>query len=285
MRRALAPIIVVLAAAAAVDAAFAAPTAGIDVSSNWSGYAVTGVGSTATVASTSMSFADVTGTWTQPAAACTPGQSTSAAMWVGLGGYTVGSNALEQAGTAADCNGAGKATYYAWYELVPASSVTLKLKIFPGDKITATVLAKGNDVLVQLKNRTRHTAFTKHLPMVNPDLTSAEWIAEAPSECTATGLCRTVPLTNFGSVTFSKIATLGNGQGGTLSGPGWESTPIQLVPRARRFFGDVNASATSTAGASPTSLSADGSTFTVNWIANAATSSGTTTTTTTTSSG
>ena len=55
-----------------------------------------------------------------------------AAIWVGLGGYTVGSNALEQTGTAADCNGAGKATYYAWYELVPASSVTLKLKIFPG---------------------------------------------------------------------------------------------------------------------------------------------------------
>jgi hypothetical protein len=279
MRRALASITVALAAALAAAAALAVPTAGIDVSSNWAGYAVTGVGSTATVASTSMSFTDVTGTWTQPAAACTPGRSTSAAMWVGLGGYTVGSNALEQAGTAADCSSAGKATYYAWYELVPASSVTLKLKIFPGDKITATVLAKGNDVLVQLKNRTRHTAFTKHLPMENPDLSSAEWIAEAPSECTAAGLCRTVSLTNFGSVTFSKVATLGNGQGGTLSGPGWESTPIQLVPRARRFFGDVNASATSTAGASPSSLAADASTFTVNWVANA-TPAGVTTTTT-----
>jgi hypothetical protein len=285
MRRALASISVALTCAVAAAAALAAPTAGIDVSSNWSGYAVTGVGSTATVASTAMSFTDVTGTWTQPAAACTPGQSTSAAMWVGLGGYTVGSNALEQTGTAADCNGAGKATYYAWYELVPSASVTLKLKIFPGDKITATVLVKATDVLVQVKNRTRHTAFTKHLQMESPDLASAEWITEAPSECTATGLCRTVTLTNFGSVTFSKIAALGNGQGGTLSGPGWESTPIQLVPRARRFFGDVNASASSTAGASPTSLSADGSAFTVNWVANAAPPGGTTTTTTTTSSG
>jgi Peptidase A4 family len=284
MRRALASITVAACGALAVAAALAAPTAGIDVSSNWSGYAVTGVGSTATVASTSMSFSDVTGTWTQPAAACTPGQSTSAAIWVGLGGYTVGSNALEQTGTAADCNSSGKATYYAWYELVPATSVTLKLKVFPGDKITSTVLVKGTDVLVQVKNRTRHTSFTKHLQMQDPDLTSAEWIAEAPSECTATGLCRTVPLTNFGSVTFSKIATLGNGQGGTLSGPGWESTPIQLVPRARRFFGDVNASATSTAGASPTSLSSDGSAFTVNWVANATPPGGTTTTTTTTTS-
>src|SRR5262249_35339858 len=159
------------------------------------------------------------------------------------------------------------------------------LKVFPGDKITATVLVKGTDVLVQVKNRTRHTSFTRHLPMQNPDLTSAEWITEAPSECTATGLCRTVPLTNFGSVTFSKIATLGTGRGGRLSGPGGESPPIPLVPPARPFFGDVNAPASSTAGASPTSLSGDGSAFTVNWVANAAPSGGTTTTTTTTSSG
>jgi hypothetical protein len=204
-------------------------------------------------------------------------------MWVGLGGYTVGSNALEQTGTSADCSSSGKATYYAWYELVPAPSVTIKLKIFPGDKITATVLVNGTEVLVQVKNRTRHTSFTKRLQMAEPDLTSAEWIAEAPSECTVSGLCRTVPLTNFGSVTFSKIAALGNNQGGTLTGPGWESTPIQLVPRARRFFGDVNASAQSTAGASPTTGAADGSSFTVNWVANATAQTGTTTTPTTTS--
>lgn len=269
MRRAPGILVVALACAAVAAAALAAPTAGIDVSSNWSGYAVTGVGSTATVASTSMSFTDVTGTWTQPTATCTPGQSTSAAIWVGLGGYTVGSNALEQTGTAADCSSTGKASYYAWYELVPAASVTLKLKIFAGDKITSTVLINGTDVLVQVKNRTRHTVFTKHLQMAAPDLVSAEWIAEAPSECTVTGFCRTVPLTNFGSVSFSKVAALGNGQGGTLSGPGWEPTPIQLVPRARRFFGDVNASASSTAGASPTALAPDGSAFTVNWVADA----------------
>jgi Peptidase A4 family len=280
MRRVLATLSLALTGAAVAAAAFATPTAGIDVSSNWSGYAVTGVGSTATVASTSMSFADVTGTWTQPLATCTPGQSTSAAIWVGLGGYTVGSNALEQTGTSADCSASGNATYYAWYELVPATSVTLKLKIFPGDVITSTVLIKGTEVTVQVKNRTRHTFFTKRLQMASPDLTSAEWIAEAPSECTVAGFCRTVPLTNFGSVTFTKIAALGNNQGGRLTGPGWEATPIQLVPRARRVFGDVNASAASTAGASPSNVSSDGSSFTVNWVANATTPGGTTTTTT-----
>jgi hypothetical protein len=266
MKSWLLPSTVVLALA---FTAVTASGAGVDISSNWSGYAVTGVGSTANTAVTSMSFTDVTGTWTQPAATCTAGgRSTSAAIWVGLGGYTVGSNSLEQTGTSADCDANGKATYYAWYELVPADSVTIKLKIFPGDTITSTVLIKGTDVLVQVKNRTRHTVFTKHLPMANPDLTSAEWIAEAPSECTVS-FCRTVPLTNFGSVTFSKIAALGNGQGGRLNGPGWEATPIQLVPRSRRFFGDVNASSTSTAGANPGGASTDGSSFTVNWVADA----------------
>jgi hypothetical protein len=287
MMRALISLCIAVAGAAVAFAADASTRAGIDVSSNWSGYAITGVGSTANVASTSMTFTDVTGTWTQPAATCTPGQSTSAAIWVGLGGYTVGSNALEQTGTSADCSSAGKAKYYAWYELVPATSVTVKLKISPGDTITTSVVVNGTDVLVQVKNRTRHTTFTKHLKMKAPDLTSAEWITEAPSECTVAGFCRTVPLTNFGSITFSKIASLGNGQGGTLSGPGWEATPIQLVPRARRFFGDVNASASSTAGASPANLTGDGSSFTVKWVADATTSAPTTTTTatTTTSSG
>ena len=146
--------------------------------------------------------------------------------------------------------------------------MTIKLKIFPGDTVTSSVLIKSTDVLVQVKNRTRHTVFTKHLQMASPDLTSAEWIAEAPSACTVS-FCRTIPLTNFGSVTFSKVAALGNGQGGTLNGTGWDLTPIQLVPHAHRFFGDVNASASSTAGANPVGVSADGSSFSVNWVADA----------------
>jgi hypothetical protein len=274
MRRVLATLSVALFGATAAAGAFAASTAGIDVSSNWSGYAITGVGSTATNAVTNMSFTNVTGTWVQPTATCTPGTSTSAAIWVGLGGYTVGSNSLEQTGTSADCSSGGKATYSAWYELVPSPSVNIKLKIFAGDTITASVVISQTDVLVQVKNRTRHTVFTKRLAMEEPDSTSAEWIAEAPSECTYSGLCRTVPLTNFGAVTFSRIAALGNGAGGTLNGPQWESTPIQLVPHSRRFFGDVNASSSSTAGASPSTPSADcspaGCSFTINYVANAA---------------
>jgi peptidase A4-like protein len=248
-----------------------------DVSANWSGYVVTGPGSSVSTASGTTSFTDVTGTWTVPTAVCGAALSSAAAIWVGLGGYSVGSQHLEQAGTDSDCDRAGSPMHYAWYELVPAPSVQLKLKISPGDVITSTVLVKGSDILVQVKNRTRRTVFTKHLQLESPDLSSAEWIAEAPSECSAFGFCRVVALTNFGTVTFSKVAALGNQQGGTItSNPGWTATPIQLVPQAHRFFGDSPAGDQSGAGAgaTPSGLSPDGTTFSVNYTSNAAVPTG-----------
>ena len=160
-----------------------------NVSSNWAGYVATGTGSTTVTASPDMAFTDVTGRWRQPAATCTPGSTSSAAVWVGLGGYSESSEKLEQAGTSADCDPAGRPRYYAWYELVPADSVNISLPIRPGDVITASVVVEGDDVLVQIKNRTRRRSFTKHLPMTAPDMTSAEWIAEAPAACGALG-CR-----------------------------------------------------------------------------------------------
>jgi hypothetical protein len=246
----------------------AAGSAPADVSSNWAGYVANGFGSTASTASAAMAYTDVTGTWTQPAATCTKGTTTSAAIWVGIGGYSQSSEKLEQAGTSADCDSKGKATYYAWYELVPADSVNITLKISPGDVITSTVLITGSDVLVQVKNRTHKTFFTKHLSMDAPDLTSAEWIVEAPALCGAS-FCRELKLTNFGSVTFSRTFAKGNGLGGTITSSNWMSTLIQLVPQSRRFFGDPNdpASGSSGAGAMPAGLAADGSGFNVNWQA------------------
>jgi Peptidase A4 family len=253
-----------------------------DVSSNWSGYVATGLGSTATTASASTEFRNATATWRQPAAICTAsGAASASAIWVGLGGYSTTSTALEQTGTSADCRASGKPSYYAWYELVPEPSITIKsVKVFPGDLITASVVVKDTEVLLQIKNRTRRTVFTKRVTLANPDLTSAEWIAEAPSECTSNGFCRQVPLANFGSVTFTKVAALatidglGN-QGGTITSTLWQATPIQLVPRTRRYFGDVVErpdTSTGSAGATPFGLTADGRSFGVDWVADASAS-------------
>ena len=252
----------------AVHAPFAGSVAR-EASSNWAGYAVLSPS-----AATPTSFTSVTGTWTVTSATCDAGGSTSAsAFWVGLGGYSTSSQALAQIGTDADCSSAGGSTYYAWYELVPEPPVNLAIKIRPGDTITTSVNVSGDTVLLQLKNRTLRTVFTKRVTTSNIDLSSAEWITEAPSNCSRFA-CTPVPLSNFGTVTFSRIATIGNGHPGTLTDPAWFATPIQLVPHAgggffpgpdRGFF-----SQSSTAGtAPPAGLTPDGRSFTLSWLANA----------------
>lgn len=272
MRQALATLTVALCGVVTVAAGTAAPTAKLDVSANWSGFTATGVGSTSSTASPAMSFTDATATWKQPKATCVAGQETSAAIWVGLGGYSLTSQALEQAGTEADCDANGKPSYSVWYELVPADSVDVKLKVVPGDTITTSVLATGTDITVQVKNRTRHTAFTKHLTMAAPDLTSAEWIVESPDICeVGSNRCQSATLTNFGSVSFTKVAALGNGQGGRLTGPGWQSTDLKLVPYSARgrSFGFAGVRSKSSAGAQTSKVAADGSGFSVGYLANA----------------
>jgi len=241
-----------------------------DISSNWAGYVVTGLGSTPTTASPAMSYTDVTGQWVQPNAVCKHGTPTSLAIWVGLGGYSLSSQELEQVGTSADCDENGKPSYYIWYELVPADPVNLKLKIAPGDTIVSVVKVNGTDVLVQVIDRTRGTRFTRHLTMASPDLTSAEWIAEAPTLCNESGFCKQLAVTRFHSFAFARTYAIGNGLGGTITSPNWISTALHLVPRSRRFFGDRN-DPTATAGQAGVAASAptqDGTGFTVTWQAN-----------------
>jgi hypothetical protein len=240
----------------------------LQVTTNWSGYAVT---------SPSTTYTSVTATWRQPRVTCTAADAgSSSAFWVGLGGYAETSQALEQAGTSSDCDrDTGRATYYAWYELLPDPSVTVStLKVLAGDVITTSVNAVDGGILMQIKNRTRHTTFTKKLAFASPDLTSAEWIAEAPSSCSSADRCVPIPLSNFGSVSFERIAALGNGVGGTLLvNPGWSTIPIQLVPTSGRGFFPgrfrFGGASSSTAGAAPDPASADGRSFVVRWSANA----------------
>ena len=244
-----------LATAAAIAAVAVASADADSVSSNWAGYAISDSSTVATGTTTApLQFTSVTSTWKQPKARCATGSATYSAFWVGLGGFGEASNALEQIGTSSDCSASGVARYSAWYELVPASSTNLALKINAGDTITASVNVNGANILVQVKDRTRKTSYTKLLPMASPDLTSAEWIAEAPSACTAGGQCRVLPLSDFGAVTFTKIAAIANAHPGTITDPLWTSALIRLVP-------DATAVSTSTLGATPAQVSADGRTF------------------------
>ena len=242
-----------------------------ETSSNWAGFAATSASE-----ATPATFTSVTGTWKQPSATCTAsGPASASAVWVGLGGYDLDSQALQQVGTDADCTSAGKPSYYMWYELVPDPPVNVKLKIRPGDTITASVNSTGGVIWLQLKNRTTGASFDRKIAVTTPDLTSAEWIVEAPSSCSSFS-CRPVPLANFGSVAFTKIAAIGDGQPGTLADSTWSVVPIQLVPRSRGGFfpGEERGliQTGSSAGTTVPASTADGRGFSISWAANAAAS-------------
>ncbi len=235
------------AAAASASAATVGQQAA--VSQNWAGYVAGGT-----------QFSSVSGSWVQPTAKCGSGQTYSA-FWVGLGGSDNQSSALEQTGTQADCTADGSTSYYAWYELVPAAPVKLDLAIKPGDHISAKVSVSGSNVTVSLSDQTTGQSTTKTLQMDSPDTSSAEWIAEAPSACDGSGSCQPLPLADFGTVQFTSATATANGHTGTISDPNWTSQPVELGGSG---ISDVSyGSRVGVSNASPSSLSTDGSSFSV----------------------
>lgn len=248
---------IVIALIAAI-CAVAAPAALADTtnSSNWAGYAVHKPG---------VSFRTVSGTWRQPNATCTPGVPTYSAFWVGLGGFSLSAPALEQTGTEVDCSASGKVVSTAWYELVPASSTPIKLTVRPGDLVRASVTATGRTVVITLDDLTRHGSFEKTLRANVLDVSSAEWIAEAPSQCLSLNTCQTLPLADFAPTRFaSATARSSAGHSGSISDAKWRWTKITLTPGGRRFAA-YQGSGPAAGAASPSSLLADGRSFSVSW--------------------
>ena len=245
-----------------------------ETSSNWAGYAVTDNGTAAATGAAPTTFSNVSGNWTQPKAACTIGNQTYSAFWVGLGGFSDGSQALEQIGTEANCSATGKPSYSVWYELVPAAPVTIKLKLAAGDQFSASVGVTGTTVALRIANLTRGTVFTKSLQMASPDLTSAEWIAEAPSSCSGYGGCRPLPLTNFGTALFTASSVTGNGHLGTISDPAWVASAVTLQGTSGGLYRGRFASTLPAANATPGPLSSDGSSFSVAWSQTTSSSGG-----------
>jgi len=211
-------------------------------STNWAGYAVSG-----------STFTDVKGTWVQPAANCAAsvGTSTYAAFWVGLGGLAGGNGGLEQTGTESDCRN-GRAVYAAWYELLPDDPVPVPMAISAGDTISAEVSVDNSVATLTLTDVTNGQTFTTQATPSLLDISSAEWIAEAPSACFAANRCEQLTLANFGTVEFSGSSTTANGHVGTISDGSWSATSIDLGGGA--------------GGATAAALSPDGSDFIVAFV-------------------
>jgi len=244
----------ILALTTAATLFVVAPSALADVvsSSNWAGYAVHRAG---------IRFTKVLATWTQPTVQCTPGHRAYSALWVGLGGYNASSDALEQIGTEVDCTASGRVSSTAWYELVPAPSRGISMKVRPGDQMVAAAAVTGNRVALALQDATTHRSFRRTFHPSSVDVSSAEWILEAPSECTSDNICRTLPLANFGSASFeSARAEAVGGHTGAIADSFWDWTEIKLNPGGRRF---IAYSGTGAAAADPSALNGQGSSFSV----------------------
>jgi hypothetical protein len=229
----------------------------ISVSSNWAGYALNGTEADGTPTQ----FTSVSGRWVQPRARCLQRNATYSAFWVGLGGASDQSQALEQIGTSANCSRFGIPRYAMWYELVPAPARPIALKVKPGNVLDATVSVSGTTVTMQIRNLTRRTHWLRSFQFAFPDLSSAEWIAEAPSACTSGG-CETLPLANFGHVSFTHVsATTAAAHTGTLTDEAWTAVPVWLVEDdpVRELTGEQPS------GAVPGDPSVDGTAFGVDW--------------------
>jgi hypothetical protein len=241
-----------LAVLMALGALATAPSAlaGTTDSTNWAGYAIQrrGVG-----------FRTVTASWTQPRPTCRRGSDTYSSYWVGLGGFSDTSQALEQVGTEADCTRAGKTSQSAWWETVPAPAFDIFLSVRAGDVMAARVTVQGHTVRMVLRNLSQRWTFTKTVHTSPIDISSAEWIVEAPSECQGNA-CQTLPLANFGAATFtSASATTVRGHTGSPANANWQLTRIRLRPAGRQFA----VSGTLAGGATPSALQTGGSGFSV----------------------
>jgi hypothetical protein len=179
--------------------------AGTSASANWAGYEDGGGGA---------QFTEVSANWTVPAVQT--GTYGDSSTWVGIDGTTSGD--LIQAGTDQSWSPSGP-VYYAWYELLPGSSVQLGL-VSPGDEISATVSKlQGGLWEIAVDDITQHMVWDQTLSYTAP-ATSAEWIVEAPTIASSNSI---ESLADFGTVQFSNLA---------VSGPGTASaqaTPVYMV--------------------------------------------------------
>jgi hypothetical protein len=227
------------------------PSAGVtgsgstQTSLDWAGYAVTG-----------STFTNVSGAWSEPSASCTGNKVEQAAFWVGMDGYSGSDPTVQQIGTDSDCTkgkGSTVPSYYAWYQMYPASDVVLSTTLYPvapGDAITASVSLAGSDYVLDIADGSKWSFSTTQVPSTKPLNSSAEWIAEAPSSCSKSA-CKVLPLADFGALGFSQASA--NGQ--SISGSSFTYHQINMTLKSPKKL-----------KAQTSALTGGGSSFAVSWI-------------------
>jgi hypothetical protein len=207
-------------------------------SSNWSGYAVTG-----------SSFTEAKGSWIVPAVDCSVVPNSSTSFWVGIDGWV--NATVEQTGTDSDCDGE-RPTYYAWYEFAPRGGVTiLSVPVFPGDQMSGEISYDDPYFTVTITNETTGKSFTTRSTVPDAHRESAEWITELNS----------YHLSDFGTVSFGGDYTFVSGTNSATD----SETSGSISDFDNHVWQSILATGTGVHEAVPSSLSPDGTSFTVTW--------------------
>jgi Peptidase A4 family len=206
---------------------------GTGTSRNWSGYAARGG-----------TFTSVSASWTVPQLAL-DGPFGADATWVGIGGLRT--RDLIQAGTQQLVSGTGTVTYQAWIETLPDPSRPVPLTVLPGHSVNVSVDQQAGDTwLFSFMNLTTGQTLQRTVQYTS-SLSSAEWIEEAPY-----ARRRVLPISQFGSLTFTSASAVKDGQSLTIAD--LEARPISLVDDSGRVL------------AVPSPLGPDGASFTISRI-------------------
>jgi len=212
-------------------------------SNNWFGY------NQGTLEQGGKLFNSISGDWTVPTATQhTAGQSESSSDWIGIGGgcidagCTAGDNTLIQTGTEQDVDASGKASYSAWWEIIPAPSIGIStFTVSPGDHMHAdiTETVPNSEVWnITLTDVTKGKTFKQTVPYSSTHAT-AEWIEETPLLIgTNAGLA---DLPNLSTVPFSNAKTNG-ASAGLVS-----SEEMQLIDANGKVIGSPSAPSGGTA--------------------------------------
>jgi len=211
------------------------------VSTDWAGYVVV-----SDYSNPQPVVVGVNGSWNVPQVTVSQADEFSA-TWIGIGGYL--EETLIQTGTEQDSIN-GIAEYSAWYELLPNDSVTITtLDVMPGDKIQASIKLVDSDTnewLLEIADVTKTQRFRESF-FYNSSRLSAEWIIERPL---VDNIIST--LADFNTVTFTDASVTVDNKVGTISGFPF----AQVVLHNRQNAELVTVS----------SLSSNGSSFTVNYL-------------------
>jgi hypothetical protein len=212
------------------------PQVNANQSQNWFGY------NQGTLEQGDKLFHSITGQWIVPTVSQhTKGQAEYSSDWIGIGGGCVNASCsatdstLIQTGTEQDVSAGGSRAYSAWWELVPAPSTTITMKVAPGDRMSASiaeVVANSEVWKITLKDVTRGESFSTTVPYPSTHLT-AEWIEETPLILgTSAGFAA---LPNASSPVFDHATT--NGQAAHLK----SSEELQLINSSGKVIGDPSA--------------------------------------------